>query len=395
MTEAFITPALVRWARERHRLTTDAAAQRINVKPERLDAWEKGALRPTLRQAQILAQKLHIPFGYLFLSVPPVEKLPLPDLRIVANEPPRDPSPEFSDLLSDVLRKQQWYREYQESEGAERVAFIGRYSLDDSPDIIAADVRSTLSIDDAMRQEAANWEQFLRKFISLAGDASILVLRSGVVENDSHRKLSVQEFRGFAISDDFAPLVFVNGRDAKSAQIFTLAHEIAHLWIGESGVSNPDYRRPSSQQNNRVERLCNRVAAEILLPKDDFMSRWRERDSVEANLQALAVRHRVSEMVVLRQAYDLQKISSEVYRASYERLLEKQRERETHKGEDGGGDFYATLLARSSSPLTTALIIAVAEGRVLHRDAARLLNVKVNTLNGIAERLIGSKLSGG
>jgi len=386
MTEAFVKPALVRWARGRERLTLERAAQLINVKPDRWDSWERGVARPTFRQAQNLAQKLNVPFGYLFLSVPPSEVLPLPDLRTIPSRPPSSPSPGLFDLLQDVLRKQEWYREYQESEGAGPVPFIGRYSVSDDPNQIAANMRDTLGVNEEMRRKARTWEDFLRLLIGQAEDAGVLVLRSGVVGNNPHRRLSVDEFRGFAISDDLAPLVFINAQDYKTAQIFTLAHEVAHLWIGESGISNLDYRRPSSQQQNRIDRLCDQVAAETLVPGEDFLARWLDRNTVQQNLEALATRYRVSQFVVLRRAYENDKLTNDEYRAYYDELQASVRP----GGPQGGGDFYANLLARNSRTLTFALLGATAEGRVPYRDAARLLNIKVKTLGGAYDRLLAS-----
>ena len=385
MAEALVTPQVIEWARQRYHLAIDTAAEKLKIKPDKLEAWEKGDERPTFRQAQRLAQKLRIPFGYLFLSAPPEEKLPLPDLRIVAGTQPHPPSPNFSDLLNDVLRKQQWYREYQESEGAQPVPFIGRFTLSSSPETIAADIRDTLGINDRMRQESENWEQFLRDFIQKAEGAGILVLRSGIVGNNTYRKLNVEEFRGFAISDDLAPVVFINGQDAKAAQIFTLAHELAHLWIGESGISNPDYRKLSSQQQHLIDRFCDQVAAETLLPKQDFLSHWQDNKTLEDNLQALAARYRVSEFVVLRRAYESEKITADDYHTQYQELLADHRRR---KSKEGGGNFYLNLLARNSNTLTITLLVATAEGRVSQRDAARLLNVKVKTLPNIQNELL-------
>ncbi len=228
MTEALITPQLIEWARERCGLDKDTVAGKLKIKPDKLEAWERGKEHPTFRQAQSLAHKLHVPFGYLFLSKPLVEKLPLPDLRTVVGTPPRLPSPDFSDLLNDVLRKQQWYREYQEREGARPVQFIDRFDLSSSPGIIATDIRRILDISDKVREKSKNWEQFLWEFIRRAENAGVLVLRSGIVGNNTLRKLNVEEFRGFAISDELAPVVFINAQDAKAAQIFTLAHELAH-----------------------------------------------------------------------------------------------------------------------------------------------------------------------
>jgi len=385
MAEALVTPQVIEWALQRYHLAIDTAAEKVNIKPDKLEAWKKGDERPTFRQAQRLAQKLHIPFGYLFLSAPPAEKLPLPDLRVVAGTQPHPPSPDFSDLLNDVLRKQQWYREYQESEGAQPIPFIGRFSLSSSPEIIAIDIRDTLGINDKMRQEFENWELFLRDFIQRAESAGVLVLRSGIVGNNTSRPLNVEEFRGFAISDDLAPVIFINGQDAKAAQIFTMAHELAHLWIGESGISNPDYRKRSSQQQHIIDRFCDQVAAETLVPKQDFLSHWQDSKTLNDNLQALAARYRVSEFVVLRRAYESEKIAADDYHSQYQELLADHKRRKSQKG---GGNFYLNLLARNSNTLTIALLVATAEGRVSLLDTARLLNVRVKTLPVIQNELL-------
>ena len=224
MGEAFITPSLLLWARERRNMGIDDLAQKMKLKPDALLAWEAGDGRPTFRQAQRLARTLNVPFGYLFLVSPPDQELPIPDLRTFANEQPRKPSPEFLDLLNDVLTKQQWFREYRETESAERLPFVGRYDLNDSIEAIATDIRNTLDVDDDMRRQSTNWEGFLRELIRRTEQSGILVLRSGVVENNAHRPLDAAEFRGFAISDELAPLIFINGRDFRAAQIFTLAH---------------------------------------------------------------------------------------------------------------------------------------------------------------------------
>lgn len=389
MVEAFVTRELLKWARGRERLTLERAAQLINVKPDRWDSWENGLAHPTFRQAQDIAQKFHIPFGYLFLSAPPSEELPLPDLRTVANRPPSRPSPELFDLLQDVLRKQEWYREYQEDEGASPILFIGRYSVSDDPNQIAANIRDTLGVNEEMRRKARTWEDFLRLLVRQAEDAGVLVLRSGVVGNNPHRSLDVDEFRGFAISDDLAPIVFINAQDWKTAQIFTLVHEVAHLWIGESGISNLDYRRRSSQQQNRIDRLCDQVAAETLVPGEEFLARWLDRNTVQQNLDALATRYRVSQFVVLRRAYENDKLTNDEYRAYYDELQASVRPR----GTQGGGDFYANLLARNGRTFTFALLEATAEGRVPYRDAARLLNIKLKTFDGAYDHLLAGGLA--
>ena len=303
-TEAFITPAVIRWARERNQWSPHELADKVSVKEEVLNAWEQGDLRPSFSKAKVLAKKLRIPFGYLFLSTPPSDDLPLPDLRTVAGEPVQTPSPDFLDLLNDVMAKQQWYREYLEDEEAEPVPFIGRFTTTDEPQKIAEDMKLTLGMNNGLRSQSNSWTDFLTNFMHRAEDIGVLVMRSSVVENNNYRKLSVSEFRGFAISDRLAPLVFINGQDAKAAQIFTLAHELAHLWVGTSGVSNPDYRRATTQQMAETEQVCNSAAAETLVPASDFLGRWRTGRPVELNLQSLAEHYRVSSLVVSPTGFD-------------------------------------------------------------------------------------------
>lgn len=382
-TEAFVTGQLLSWARERSDLSVESAAQRLKMDPDKLEAWEKETARPTLRQAQALARTLHVPFGYLYLPAPPAERSQIPDLRTVGDELARMPSPELSDVLDDAIRKQHWYREHLEQEGAAPFSFVGSASVSDDPDAIAAELRQTIQIDGGLREEASSWEEFLRLLIQRVEESGVLVLRSGVVGNNVHRPLDVDEFRGFAISDDMAPLIFVNGQDAIGAQSFTLVHELAHIWIGRSGVSNPNYRMHASEQANEVEILCNRVAAETLVPSTELRERWKPGIALDDHIKPLTRYFRVSAIVVLRQAYDLGLIERPEFRTQYDILIASGR-----RIGSSGGNFYNTLVSRSSRMMTTALMAALAEGRVHRTEAARLLNVKVKTLGGIAEHVL-------
>ncbi len=385
---AFVTPDIVRWARERLRLTTKRAAARLSVKPERWAAWEKGETLPTMRQAQDLAESLHIPFGYLWLPKPPAEQLLLPDLRTVADESPREPSAELLDLLNDVIWKQRWYQEYQQQEEAEPVPFVGRYSPANSdPNTVAADIRDTFGINNEMRQEATSQDSFLRFYTRRVEQAGILILRSGIVGSNTHRPLDVKEFRGFAISDRLAPLIFINGKDAKVAQIFTLTHEIAHLWFGESGISNPDLRVASARHGNGLERLCNIVAAETLVPQMDLMHWWNDDIDAMQNVQDLAKRYKVSRPVILRRAHDLGKVASGLYSQLWRQLAATT---STAASTGDGGDPYALIVARNGRALTAALLASLAEGKVSSIDAAQLLNVKASSLDRLSAHVLGN-----
>lgn len=383
-TEALITPALLRWARERDQLSPEDAARRVKVDPTRLLSWESGDTRPSMHQAQSLARALKVPFGCLYLSQPPEEKLALPDLRTIANAARRRPSAELRDMINHALVKQEWYREYQVGEDAPRLSLIGRFSAQSDYKTIAQDVSDTVGIDAELRSSVANADEYLRVLIAKTEVVGVLVLCNGVVENNTHRKLDVKEFRGFAISDEIAPLIFINSDDAKAAQIFTLFHELAHLWIGESGIDSPDFHSAAAVSGS--ERLCNAVAGEVLVPAAELRAAWDTSKAPEANIMEATKRFKISKRVVLQRAYDIELVTAAVYRQLYSGLTERSH---VEKSSSSGGNFYATVYTRNSRTLTNALLTALAEGRVLYTDAARVLDMRVGTLNKVLGRHFG------
>jgi Zn-dependent peptidase ImmA (M78 family) len=236
-----------------------------------------------------------------------------------------------------------------------------------------------------MRKESHNWEQFLQIFIRRTEKTGVLVLRNGIVGNNTHRPLDVDEFRGFVISDNLAPMIFINGKDAKTAQIFTLAHELAHLWMGQSGVSNPDYLNNLSIPQNQNERVANQIAAEVLLPAQELIDSWDIRKEAQDNVQSIALRYRISKFVVLRRAFDNGKLNDTQYFDLYRELIS---ENNMVSGASGG-NFFGSLLARNSHTLTLTLLVAFAEGRVSQKEAASLLNVKIKSIPSIKREILG------
>ena len=150
----------------------------MNVKPDAVNAWEAGERRPTFRQAQNFAQASYVPFGYLYLADPPVQELPLPDFRTIPGQPPREPSLDLLALMSDVLGKQQWFREYRESEGIEELPFVGSFGPTDPVTEVAGNIREVIDVDGA-RQRASNWEGFMRELTRNAEQSGIMIMRSG------------------------------------------------------------------------------------------------------------------------------------------------------------------------------------------------------------------------
>ncbi|MFV0595348.1 helix-turn-helix domain-containing protein [Shewanella sp.] len=375
VTQALINPAILTWARERAGLSAFAFTQKMGLsKPEKLELWESGVEKPTFKQAQKIAAITHIPFGYLFLSVPPKDTLPIPDLRTIGNKHIEEPSLEMKDVIKQVLIKQEWFKDYLISQNEEPLSFIGSYSIQDSVEDVANDIRETIKVPIPTK---GDWESYMRDIIRGAETARILVMRAGIVGNNTHRKLQVSEFRGFAISDKLAPVIFINSSDAPTARLFTLVHELAHLWIGESGISNVE------SHGSKQEVFCNAVAGEFLVPKATFFALWDEENSLMTNLANISYRLHVSKLVVARKAYDLGVISKDDYWNFYNNELEAFREKD-----GGSGNFNINAAAKNSRLFSHAVLSEALSGRMLLRDAGSLLGIKPNKLKNYASAIL-------
>jgi Zn-dependent peptidase ImmA (M78 family) len=248
-------------------------------------------------------------------------------------------------------------------------------------------MRQTLALSMAERQQLPTWTDALRRLIGKAEDAGVLVMASGVVGSNSHRKLAVDEFRGFALADELAPLVFINGADSKAAQMFTLAHELAHLWLGESGISDPEAGRLAEPG---IERWCNAVAAEFLMPLAMLRQEYQGGASITDEIQHLARSFKVSTLVALRRLFDAGFIDEATLWQNYREELA--RIRTLDRGGRGGGDFYRTLGARTGKRFARAVLSSTLEGQTLFQDAFRMLGVRKTATFYEAARELGVML---
>ena len=362
-----INPELLTWARERAGLDACALAQRFH----KLAAWETGESQPTLRQLEDFARAVHIPIGYLFLPHPLQEALPIPDFRTLSDRSVTRPSPNLLDTLYLCQQRQDWYREHARIHALPAVPFIGSARTSDDTATVAEAMRDTLQFSLTERQQVPTWTEALRLFLARAEDTGVLVMASGIVGSNSHRRLNVEEFRGFALADDLAPLIFINAADSKAAQMFTLAHEMAHLWLGESGVSDTEVGRPPEQA---IERWCNTVAAEMLMPMDAIRNAHRPNLPLPEEIQRLARQFKVSTLVALRRLFDAGFITENALWQHYREELTRIRALDLRGG--GGGDFYRTLGARTGKRFARAVMASTLEGQTLFQEAFRLLGVK-------------------
>ena len=369
-----VNPELLAWARQRSGLPAQDLAARFPM----LAAWELGARQPTFKQLESYAQATHTPIGFLFLPQPPEERVPIPDFRTIGDAGVARPSADLLDTIYQCQQRQDWYREFAVVNQEEPVAVVGSLTTRADPLAAAATMRSALRFD--VEERGATWPDALRILTEHAEDLGVLVMVNGVVGSNTHRKLNPREFRGFALADRLAPLAFVNGADTKPAQIFTLVHELVHLWLGEAALDDTDATSTSD-----VERWCNQVAAEVLVPRAMLPDVKLQASSTEV-LEQLARQFKVSTLVVLRRLHEAHQLSRNEYQELYS--AEHQRIMGLTAGCASGGNFYATQPVRMSRRFARAIIASTMEGQTLYRDAFQLLGFKkLSTFNELASYL--------
>lgn len=380
MTTVPASVAVLRWAAQRARLDDDDLSARFHKWP----LWLSGDAQPTLKQLEDFARLTHTAIGYFFLPQPPELALPVPDFRTLGNEALAEPSSDLLDTLYLCQQRQDWYREHARLHALPALPFVGSVSLQEVPEAVAQRLREALSLSTEVRRQTPTWTDALRHLIAKAEDAGVMVMVSSVVGSNSHRKLNVGEFRGFALADGLAPLVFLNGADSKAAQMFTLAHELAHIWLGATGISDAQVGQVPEQQ---TERWCNQVAAELLMPMAELRAVHEPGAPIPDEIQRLAREFKVSTLVALRRLFDGGYISKtslwQHYREEQERL------RTLKERSSSGGDFYRSLGARTSKRFARAIVSSTLEGLTSFSDAFRMLGVRKTATFYEAARELG------
>ncbi|WP_136314245.1 ImmA/IrrE family metallo-endopeptidase [Actinomyces procaprae] len=375
-----VAPDLLRWAVRRARWDEETVRRRA---PKFYD-WIDGTRRPTLKQVEKFASDTHTPFGMLFLPTPPVEEIPIPDMRTIRDAGVREPSADLLETIYLCQRRQDWYRDDALELGASPLNFVDSVTLATPADDVAARIRDVLCLDEL---DVSNSAAAMTDLIKRVEAIGVLVMVSGIVGANTHRGLDPEEFRGFALADDIAPLVFVNGADTKAAQIFTLVHELAHLWLGRSALS--DATTGVAKGMKEEERWCNQVAAEVLVPLDSLREEWAGSYG-EHELERLAARYKVSTLVVLARLREVGRLTWDEFMSRYDaermRVMEL---KQSSRSSGAGGEYYNTQLRRLGRPFTRAVVSSTLEGRTTYRDAYRMLGTATqSTFEGLAENVL-------
>lgn len=375
-----VNPAILNWALKKAQLSAVVNTAVI----EELSRWISGEKTPTFSQIEQVSKKIRVPFGYFFLQDPPEEVFTLVDFRTVDSIHINNPSRDLLDTVDLMSSVQDWMADYVKESGADINAVVGTVRITDDVKHTATTIRKELGLAiDWYKNHKQATEAFkhLRDSIMELG---VLIMMNGVVGNNNHRVLDVEEFRAFTLINPYAPLIFINSRDAENGKLFSLLHEYVHVLIGKDSFYNDVYG--TAARVSKEEQFCNAVAAEILVPENDFIVEWKKRrGKTEEIIDVLAKSFICSRFVLLRKALTLRMIGQ----AEYDRVnsllqmnLEKQKK-------SSGGDFYRNLNVKWDRRVIQALYVSAQSGRTQYRDIYRLTNTNGKTFHAFIERLGG------
>lgn len=363
--EVDINNNLLIWAIERAGIDIDEVSKTIPY----FSSWLLGKKKPTVKQLEKFAQKVHLPFGYLFLDNPPEEKLPIPFFRTI-NSQEHKINLNIYDSVLILQQRQNWLTDYLKENNYPKLNFVGKFSRNPDINEVVNDIRTTLKINEEWAREFSTWEKAKDHLTQLIEDAGIITTFSSIVGNNTRRKIKVDDCRGFVLVDEYAPFMFINSADSKSAQMFTIAHELAHIWIGKSAGFDFRQLQPA---NNDTEVLCDKIAAEFLVPAKSIEESWK----TVKDISQLAKHFKVSQIVIARRLLDLGKINKSEFIIFYENYIST--DFAHSESRESGGDFYKTQRKRLSVRFISFVNQAVKEHKLLIRDAYNLTNLKGET----------------
>lgn len=376
--KAYITPNVLKWARESARVSAEDAAKKVNVSAEKLLTWEDGTAQPTIKQAETLAKAYRRPFALFFLPDVPRDFMPLQDYR-KPNSTPLGTGSIF--IIREIQQKQAWISEVYADNDEKKLPFVGKYTINANPVAVAEDILQTLGID-PLHYVADNP---IKNWIDRAEAKGIFISRTSFLH--SRLTLDSDELQGFAIADAYAPFVFINSDDWNAPQLFTLVHELAHIWIASSGISNDIQPEMAHRDRmNPIELFCNEVAAAALMPTHIMRAADAATFETAANAFKFARKLGVSSFAFIVRALNLQLITLPKYNAlkaaadaDFKSFLKREEEKKAKQKEQEGGPNPYLLRLQKNSRLFTQVVLDAFKGGIIEATlASSLLNTPIN-----------------
>ena len=380
-----VKPIIIQWAIQ----SAGKDVRGLSDKFDKIDKWTSEESELTVSELNKLSKELRIPFGYFFLGEPPDEDIQLLKYRTVDNEDQAKPSRELIDTIKYMEKRQSFMRDALIEDGFLPHEFVGCATINDNPENLATKITQELKLKKNWNKNNPGTFNVLREAISNLG---ILVMQNGVVGNNNHRVLNVAEFRAFVLIDPYVPLIFLNARDSENAKVFSLSHELVHIWLGVDELYNDNFATNQTFNNSKLESFCNEVAAEILLPLKSLQLAFNPQYDVYTNIKDIAKTFHVSELVVCIRLKAKKIIGNKMFDEVYANLLTEMRDNLLGKQlqeKKSGGDYYATSGSRLDTRFATTVSRKAREGRILYTEAYELIGAKGKTYDNLIKYVEG------
>jgi Zn-dependent peptidase ImmA (M78 family) len=387
-----VNPAILQWARETAGLDLETAADKIDLRatrrasgPERLAALEAGEDEPSRPLLLRMVKHYHRPLLTFYLAQPPRKGDRGQDFRTLPEGSSREDEAVLDVLVRDLHARQAIVRAALEDEDERPDAdWIGTARIDEGSEALVTRMREALAFRLSEFRAANDVEtafKMLRERVESLGVFVVLASNLG----SHHTTLGVEVFRGLAIADKIAPFIVVNDQDSRAAWSFTVLHELAHLWLGVTGLSGGTFDRD-------VERFCNEVASELLLPRGDLAqlrlgARDRNADTERAITEFARARHLSRALVAYRLLRE-GRIDVERWRqitAAFRRqwLDQRERQRETAREVAGGPSYYVVRRHRIGQALLQTTARLLGSGALTTVKAGQVLGVRPNNVQAL------------
>lgn len=348
--------------------------------------WLNGTKTPTFNQIKDFSKKTNIPLGYFFLQEPPVEQIELLEYRTVDSIRLANPSRNIIDTIYEMERVQDWMKNYRQDMGIDALAVVGCMKGVKETSIIVDRIRKDLELEICWFEKCKNAREAFNFIRGQLEECGVIVMMSGIVGKNTHRTLDINEFRAFAMIDQWAPLIFINAADSDGARLFSLLHEIAHIWIGENDLYNDI--GGAVEINRATEVLCNSVAVELIVPRSIFKSKWNASDAdVFETITELSRYFRCGEVVIARRAMDCDKIKQDVYNQVVRNAIDNYNQMRERK--KSSGNYYNTITSRLDRNFVRAICESISMGRISYTEAYNLTNTSRKTFSNVVQRLGG------
>ena len=380
-----VKPIIIQWAIQ----SAGKDVRGLSDKFDKIDKWTSEESELTVSELNKLSKELRIPFGYFFLPEPPDEDIKLLKYRTIDNEDQAKPSRELIDTIKYMEKRQSFMRDALIEDGFLPHEFVGSATIENNTEALASKITQELKLKINWNKNNPNTFNVLREEISNLG---ILVMQNGVVGNNNHRILYVAEFRAFVLIDQYVPLIFLNARDSTNAKVFSLCHELVHVWLGVDELYNDNFTSNQIVNNSQLEKFCNEVAAEMLLPLSSIQSTLEPQLDIYTNIKHISKVFNVSELVVCIRLKEKKIIDNKVFNEVYANLLIEMRENLLGKQlqeKKSGGDYYATNGSRLDARFATRVSRKAREGRILYTEAYELIGAKGKTYDNLIKYVEG------